>query len=64
LVEETEDKWVQSGEENKMGTYDHYHMLLRFDFSFGLILVSLMQMCLFITYEHSTSKGSSNCGLV
>jgi hypothetical protein len=54
---------VQSDEENKNGTYDHYHMYDGFEISFDLILVSLMQLCLFIIYKHSTSKRSSNGGL-
>ena len=63
LVEKSEEKLVQSGEENKIGTYDHYHMYVSFKFSFDLILVSLMQMCLFIIYKYSTHNRSSNGGL-
>jgi hypothetical protein len=63
LVEESEDKWVQSGEENKKGTYDHYHMYVSFEFCFDLILVSLMQLCWFIIYKSFTNNRSSNGGL-
>jgi hypothetical protein len=63
LVEESEDKWVQSGEENKKGTYDHYHMCEGFEIFFGWILVSLMQLGLFIISKHSTSKRSNKDGL-
>ncbi len=54
---------MQSGEENKKGTYDHYHMCDGFEISFDLILVSLMHLCLFIIYKYSTSNRSSNGGL-
>jgi hypothetical protein len=63
LVEEKSKPGVQSGEENIKVTYDHYHMYVSFKFSFDLILVSLMQMCLFIIYKYSISKRSSNGGL-
>jgi hypothetical protein len=63
LVAETKDRWVQSGEEIINGPNDHYHMLLKFDFSLGLILVSLGQLCLFFIYKSFTNHRSSNGGL-
>jgi hypothetical protein len=63
LVEERSKPGVQSGEENIKVTYDHYHMCEGFEISFGLILVSLMQLCLFIIYKSFTNQGSSKGGL-
>jgi hypothetical protein len=63
LVAETKDRWVQSGEEIINSPNDHYHMLLKFDFSLGLILVSLGQLCLVFIYKSFTNNRSSNGGL-
>jgi hypothetical protein len=63
LVEERSKPGVQSGEENIKVTYDHYHMWIEFEISFDWILVSLMQLCLFIIYKSFTSKRSSKGGL-